>query len=35
VYAGFTLARAAVRGRAGRDLVLDRLVVRKLTVLEG
>lgn len=34
VYAGYALARAAVRGRGGHELVLDRLVVRKLTVLE-
>ena len=34
VYAGFALARAAVGRRGGRDLTLDRLVVRKLVVLE-
>ena len=34
VYAGFALAQAAVRGRGSRELVLDRLVVRRLTVLE-
>ena len=34
VYAGFSLTRAALNGRPGRELTLDRLVVRKLTVLE-
>jgi hypothetical protein len=34
VYAGFSLARAAVTRRHGGELTLDRLVVRKLTVLE-
>jgi hypothetical protein len=34
-YAGFSLARSLARGgRSEADLVLDRLVVRKLTVLE-
>ena len=34
VYAGFSLAQAAVSGARGRELKLDRLVVRKLTVLD-
>ena len=34
VYAGFALARAAVDRRESRELTLDRLVVRKLVVLE-
>ena len=34
VYAGFALARAAIGGRRTGDLTVDRLVVRKLTVLE-
>ena len=34
VNAGFALARAAIGGRRTGDLTVDRLVVRKLTVLE-
>ncbi len=34
VYAGFSLTRAALNRGFGRPLTLDRLVVRKLTVLE-
>jgi hypothetical protein len=34
VYAGYALARSAMGGRRGGDLTVDRLVVRRLTVLE-